>query len=108
MAYYPCPPTAGLTVLEPRAPTSFEKPHGVYPAASGPMALMYGIRNHEYSYGYARDGQIYYAEYFPNALQLLCKGKSARLCLCAPLRSCMRRASRMCTRRCWSRKRAAR
>ncbi len=85
MAYYPCPPTAGLTVLEPRASTSFEKPHGVYPAASGPMVLMYGIRNHEYSYGYARDGQIYYAEYFPNALQLLCKGKSARLCLCAPV-----------------------
>ena len=84
MAYYHCSPTAGLTVLEPRAPTSFEKPHGVYLTTSEPMALMYGIRNYEYSYGYTRDGQIYYAEYFPNALQLLYKGKSASLYLCAP------------------------
>ncbi|MBQ7344887.1 MAG: hypothetical protein IJW45_02350 [Oscillospiraceae bacterium] len=49
-----------------------------------PMALMYAIRNHEYSYGYTKDGKIYYEEYFPNALQSLYQGKSASLYLCDP------------------------
>lgn len=84
MAYYHCSPTAGLTVLEPRKPESFEKPAHVYMTTSLPMALMYGIRNFEYTYGYTREGQIYFEEYFPNALEVLYRGKSASLYLCDP------------------------
>lgn len=84
MAYYHCSPTEGLTILEPRKPESFEKIKSVYMTTSLPMALMYGIRNFEYSYGYAKEGQIYYEEYFPNALEVLYRGKSASLYLCDP------------------------
>jgi hypothetical protein len=49
-----------------------------------PMALMYGIRNFEYTYGYTKEGQIYYAEYFPDALRILHEGKSASLYECIP------------------------
>ena len=84
MAYYHCSPTAGLTVLEPRKPESFEKPARVYLTTLLPMALMYAVRNYEYSYGYTKDGQIYFDEYFPNALEVLYKGKSASLYLCDP------------------------
>ena len=84
MTYYHCSPTAGLTILEPRKPDSFHKPKCVYMATLLPMALMYGVRNFEYTYGYTQDGQIYYAEHFPNALELLYKGKNASLYQCAP------------------------
>ena len=84
MAYYHCSPTPGLTVLEPRKPQSFEKPKSVYMTTSLPMALMYGVRNFEYTYGYTREGQIYYEEYFPNALEVLYRGKRASLYLCEP------------------------
>lgn len=84
MAYYHGSPTAGLTVLKPGKPEAAEKPEGVYLTTSLPMALMYGVRNFEYSYGYTRDGQIHYDEYFPDALRLLYQGKRASLYLCAP------------------------
>lgn len=84
MAYYHCSPTPGLTVLEPRKPGSFHKPAGVYMTTLLPMALMYSVRNYEYSYGYTKQGQIYFEEYFPNALEILYRGKSASLYLCAP------------------------
>lgn len=84
MAYYHCSPTHGLTVLEPRKPESFDKPARVYLTTSLPMALMYSIRNYEYTYGYTKDGQIYLDEYFPNALEILYRGKSASLYLCDP------------------------
>ena len=84
MAYYHCSPTAGLTVLEPRKPESFEKPAMVYMTTLLPMALMYTVRNYEYSYGYTKEGQIYFDEYFPNALEILYRGKSASLYLCDP------------------------
>ena len=84
MTYYHCSPIGGLTKLEPKKPESFDKPAAVYMTTSLPMALMYGVRNFEYSYGYTKDGQIYYAEYFPNALEVLYKGKSASLYVCAP------------------------
>ena len=84
MAYYHCSPNAGLTVLEPRKPESFEKPARVYLTTLLPMALMYTVRNYEYSYGYTKEGQIYFDEYFPNALELLYRGKSASLYLCDP------------------------
>ena len=84
MTYYHCSPTAGLTALLPRKPEAFEKPAAVYVATSLPMALMYGIRNYEYTYGYTKEGQIYFSEYFPNALEILYRGKSASLYRCAP------------------------
>ena len=84
MAYYHCSPTMGLTLLEPRKPQTFQKPKSVYMTTSVPMALMYGVRNFEYTYGYTKDGQIYYEEYFPDALEVLYRGKSASLYLCSP------------------------
>lgn len=84
MAYFHCSPVGGLKVLEPRKPSSFQKPKCVYMTTLLPMALMYGVRNFEYTYGYTKGGQIYYDEYFPNALEILYKGKSASLYQCAP------------------------
>lgn len=84
MAYYHCSPTAGLTVLQPRKPAAFEKPARVYMTTLLPMALMYTVQNYEYTYGYTKEGQIHFDEYFPNALQILYRGKSASLYLCAP------------------------
>lgn len=84
MIYYHCSPTAGLKTLEPRKPDSFQKPTCVYMTTLLPMALIYGVRNFEYTYGYTKNGQIYYDEYFPNALEVLYKGKSASLYRCAP------------------------
>lgn len=84
MPYYHCSPTAGLTVLEPQKPAFSEKPASVYLTTLLPMALMYTVRNYEYSYGYTKEGQIYLEEYFPNALEILYRGKSASLYLCAP------------------------
>ena len=84
MAYYHCSKTHGITALEPRKPESFDKPARVYLTTLLPMALMYGIRNYEYSYGYTKEGQIYLDEYFPNALEELYRGQSASLYFCAP------------------------
>ena len=84
MTYYHCSPTPGLKVLLPKKPESFQKPQAVYLTTLLPMALMYGIRNFEYTYGYTKEGQIYLEEYFPNALEILYRGKSASLYLCDP------------------------
>lgn len=85
MTYYHCSPTQGLKVLEPRKPEQFEKPARVYMTTSLPMALMYGVRNFEYTYGYTKTGEIYFEEYFPNALEELYRGKTASLYICAPM-----------------------
>ena len=84
MTYYHCSPTAGLTILRPGKPKTFDKPARVYMTTLLPMALMYSVRNFEYTYGYTKDGQIYYEEYFANALETLYRGKSASLYLCVP------------------------
>lgn len=84
MLCYHCSPTAGLTILRPGKPKAFDKPAGVYLTTSQPMALMYGVRNFEYTYGYTRQGQIYFEEYFPNALESLYRGKQASLYTCRP------------------------
>ena len=83
VTFYHCSPVSGLKVLEPRKPESFDKPARVYMTTLLPMALMYSIRNYEYTYGYM-DGQIHLDEYFPNALEILYRGKSASLYLCDP------------------------
>jgi len=84
MAYYHCSPIPGLTALQPGKPKSFDKTAGVYMTTLLPMALMYSIRNYEYTYGYTKEGQIYLEEYFPNALEILYRGKTASLYLCDP------------------------
>ena len=84
MTYYHCSPISGLKVLSPTTPEYFEKSAGVYMTTSLPMALMYSIRNFEYSYGYTKEGHIYFEEYFPNALMYLYCGKRASLYLCNP------------------------
>lgn len=84
MEFYHCSPAAGLTELTPGKPKSFDKPARVYLSTLLPMALMYSIRNYEYNYGYTKAGQIYFDEYFPNALEILYRGKSASLYLCDP------------------------
>ena len=87
MPFYHCSPAAGLTILEPRKPESFDKPCLVYMTTSLPMALMYGVRNFEYTYGYSKEGQIYFEEYFPNALEILYRGNQASLYLCDPVKA---------------------
>lgn len=84
MNCYHCSPTAGLKVLEPRTPAFNNKPQAVYLAELYPMALLYGIHNFEYAYGYDKEKRIYYSEYFPGALKELYGGKSASVYLCAP------------------------
>ncbi len=84
MEIYHCSPVAGLKILEPRQPESFQKPPRVYMTKLYPMALFYGVRNFEYTYGYTREGQLYFSEYFPNALAALYKGKAASVYLCRP------------------------
>ena len=84
MTYYHCSPTAGLTALRPGKPKTFDKPARVYMTTLLPMALMYSVQNYEYTYGYTKDGQIHFDEYFPNELEILYRGKSASLYTCAP------------------------
>ncbi|HIT34629.1 MAG TPA: hypothetical protein IAC31_08425 [Candidatus Faecousia intestinigallinarum] len=85
MVYYHASPTADISVLEPRKPIYFsEKPSAVYLCTLRPMALLYGVQNFEYTYGYTRDGQIYFEEFWPGALKALYQGKSASLYICAP------------------------
>ena len=79
---YHCSPTAEIRVLEPSVTKYFGKPRQVCLTASLPMALLYGIRHFEYTYGYTREGAIYYMEYFPDALEKLYRGKTASLYRC--------------------------
>lgn len=79
---YHCSPTAGIRVLEPSVTKYFGKPRQVCLTASLPMALFYGIRHFEYTYGYTREGLLYYEEYFPDALEKLYRGRSASLYRC--------------------------
>lgn len=82
MELYHASPTAGLTVLRPSVTAYFGKPKQVCLTALKPMALLYGVKHFEYTYGYAGDGKLYYQEYFPGALEELYRGKSASLYRC--------------------------
>ena len=83
MERYHVSPTAGLTVLRPSVTKFFGKPRQVCLTALKPMALLYGVRHFEYTYGYTREGKLYYEEYFPDALEELYRGKRASLYRCA-------------------------
>ena len=80
---YHCSPTAGLKELQPSVTKYFGKPRQVCLTASLPMALFYGVRHFEYTYGYTREKAIYYEEYFPNALETIYRSRSASLYRCA-------------------------
>ena len=82
MTLYHGSPTPGLTLLKPKVTEYFGKPRQVCLTACLPMALLYGIRHYEYTYGYTGERQIYYEEYFPNALRELYQGKRASLYRC--------------------------
>lgn len=79
MKLYHCSPVRGLQELRAHQPENFEKPCAVYLTSLRSMALMYGIQHFEYTYGYTKEGQIYYSEYWPDAFQTLYSGKSASL-----------------------------
>ena len=83
MELYHGSPVAGLTVLRPGVTEYFGKPKQVCLTSLKPMALLYGIKHFEYTYGYTKKGEIYYEEYFPDALEELYRGKSASLYRCA-------------------------
>jgi len=82
MTLYHCSPEPGLKTLRPSG-SRFGKPRQVCLTASLPMALMYGVRHFEYTYGYNRAGELYYEEFFPNALAEIYRGKKASLYVCA-------------------------
>ena len=84
MTYYHCSPVHGIKLLEPRQPKLFDKPARVYMATLIPMALLYGVQNYEYTYGYTEDRRILFEEYFPDELEVIYKGKSASLYICQP------------------------
>lgn len=83
MELYHASPTAGLTVLRPSVTKYFGKPKQVCLTALKPMALLYGIKHFEYTYGYTKDRTLFYEEYFPNALEELYCGRSASLYRCS-------------------------
>lgn len=84
MIYYHGTPAMGLKCLEAAKPVLFDKPAKVYLTTLYPMALLYGIKNYEYTYGYTREKRIYFSEYFPNALETLYRGKTASVYICSP------------------------
>jgi len=59
---YHVSPTPGLKVLKPNLTKYFGKPKQVCLTACLPMALLYGIKHFEYTYGYTRAGEIYYED----------------------------------------------
>lgn len=83
MELYHASPAAGLTVLRPSVTEFFGKPKQVCLTSLKPMALLYGIKHYEYTYGYAKNRELFYEEYFPNALEELYRGKAASLYRCA-------------------------
>lgn len=83
MRLYHVSPTAGLTVLKPSVTEFFGKPRQVCLTALKPMALLYGVKHFEYTYGYTGEKVLYYEEYFPGALEELYKGKAASLYVCS-------------------------
>lgn len=84
MQYYHGSPAGGLSTLKPQKLAQFDKPGCVYLTSLVPMALMYGIRSFEYTYGYNKEKQIHLDEYYPNALEELYGGRSAYVYICKP------------------------
>ena len=68
--------------MRPSVTEYFGKPRQVCLTALKPMALLYGVKHFEYTYGYAGEKELYYEEYFPGALEELYRGKPASLYRC--------------------------
>lgn len=82
MKLYHCSPKHGIQTLLPNTARYFDKPRQVCLTSLYAMALMYAVKNFEYTYGYSKSGNIYYMEHFPHALAALYAGKSASLYVC--------------------------
>ena len=82
MQLYHASTHGGLQVLEPRRSPFFEKPVQVCMTSLRAMALFYLIRNFEYAYGYDRQGRLYFADPFPDALKKLYSGKQGWVYTC--------------------------
>lgn len=82
MQLYHASTQGGLQVLEPRRSPFFEKPVQVCMTSLRAMALFYLIRNFEYAYGYDRQGRLYFADPFPDALKKLYSGKQGWVYTC--------------------------
>lgn len=78
---YHCSPVPGIKTLEPRQTEFFGKPKQVCLTSLPAMAILYGVKHFEYTYGY-RDEKLYYQEYFPGALREIYRGKTAYLYIC--------------------------
>ena len=83
LTLYHASPVSGLKELRPSVTKYFGKPKQVCLTSCLPMALLYGVRHFEYTYGCTKDKRIFYEEYFPNALREVYGGKSASLYRCA-------------------------
>lgn len=68
--------------MRPSVTEYFGKPRQVCLTALKPMALLYGVKHFEYTYGYTGEKELYYEEYFPGALEELYRGKPASLYRC--------------------------
>ena len=84
ITFYHGTPVGGLKVLTAKKPENFDKEKRVYLTSLYPMALIYGVKNFEYTYGYTKDGEIYLDEYFEGAFEKLYAKKSAYVYVCAP------------------------
>ena len=82
MQLYHASTHGGLQFLEPRRSPFFEKPVQVCMTSLRAMALFYLIRNFEYAYGYDRQGRLYFADPFPDALKKLYSGKRGWVYTC--------------------------
>ena len=82
--YYHGSPVGGLKTLKVQKPQNFDKEAKVYLTSLYPMALIYGVKNFEYTYGYDTDGSIYFSEYFDGAFEKLYAKKSGYIYVCAP------------------------
>ena len=60
ITFYHGTPVGGLKVLTAKKPENFDKEKRVYLTSLYPMALIYGVKNFEYTYGYTKDGEIYF------------------------------------------------
>ena len=71
ITFYHGTPVGGLKVLTAKKPENFDKEKRVYLTSLYPMALIYGVKNFEYTYGYTIGGEIYFDEYFEGAFEKL-------------------------------------
>lgn len=90
MTFYHGSPIGNLTELKPVL-SEHGKPY-IYFATNPLVALLYAVKPVPkpfsfYPYGFDRDGNVVYSEYFENAFEILYKGKSGYLYQCYDLQN---------------------